>query len=896
MKVLLAGTSRHAVFACLALFAAVAPARAFAQDVQAAEEEAMPAEEEAQAAPDVGGTEAAEGTGNAIVVTATKREQTLQQIPVAVSVTTADAIERAQVRDLKDLQTLVPTLRVTQQQSSAATNFIIRGFGNGANNPGIEPSVGVFIDGVYRSRSAAQIADLPDVQRVEVLRGPQSTLFGKNASAGVISIVTREPQFKFHGNLEASYGNDNAVVVKGLVTGPLTDTLAASLSAGINKRDGFVRDLGWGGKSNERDRWFARGQLRFEPNDQLKLRVIADYDKSDETCCAVVNLRRSAATGAVKFLGGHVNDYRTPFADVAWSNFPSSNKIENWGLSGQADYQVGPLKVTSISAWRESHTLTNQDSDFTSADLIGSNVGDIDIGTFTQELRLSAGFLDKFNAMVGGYYFDENVRYRNSLTYGTQFRPYVDLLSGGGVTLLETQVLGLPLNTFQKDGQGIFDDFRLDNTAWSVFGNLDFKLREGLTLTLGGNYTRDRKNVVSNTVSTDPFSALDLVAIGNGVIRNTVIAQQVGAALGQSSPATAAQIAGFSGSDPTTYAAIVGGATAYANANQTNPAINPLLALRPLQFLPPFLNIPNAVEDGKTRDGKFSFTARLAFDLSQHVNAYLSYATGFKASSFNLSRDSRPLASDIPALTSAGLILPNLTTGSRFAGPENSKVYELGIKANWDAASANLTFFSQEIAGFQSNIFTGTGFALANAGKQSTFGIEFDGQVRPVRSLALNVAFVYLDPKYDSYPNSPLGDASGTRPAGIPCLSATLGAQWSQPLGNGDRVILRGDYHYESPVQILEGLPGFIQRDALGNVVSYQPALDAARPFRREVNELSASFTYAMANGLELSVWGRNLLDDRYIVAIFDSVAQAGSISGYPNQPRTYGVAARFKW
>ncbi|RYE53536.1 MAG: Plug domain-containing protein, partial [Hyphomicrobiales bacterium] len=118
--------------------------------------------------------------GNDIIVTASKRSQTLQDTPVAVSVTSAAQLEESQIRDLIDLQSSVPSLRVSQLQSSANTNFIIRGFGNGANNAGIEPSVGVFIDGVYRSRSAAQIGDLPNVERIEVLRGPQSTLFGKN--------------------------------------------------------------------------------------------------------------------------------------------------------------------------------------------------------------------------------------------------------------------------------------------------------------------------------------------------------------------------------------------------------------------------------------------------------------------------------------------------------------------------------------------------------------------------------------------------------------------------------------------------------------------------------------------------------------------------------------------
>ena len=168
---------------------------------------------------------------NTVTITATKREQTLQDVTVAVSVVDDQVIEKANIQDLGDLQSLVPSLSVGQLQSSANTNFVIRGFGNGANNAGIEPSVGVFIDGVYRSRSASQISDLPNLQRVEVLRGPQSTLFGKNASAGVISIVTRKPQFEQGGAVEGSFGNFNSYRVKGDITGPLSDTVAYSASA-----------------------------------------------------------------------------------------------------------------------------------------------------------------------------------------------------------------------------------------------------------------------------------------------------------------------------------------------------------------------------------------------------------------------------------------------------------------------------------------------------------------------------------------------------------------------------------------------------------------------------------------------------------------------------------------
>ncbi|MGN6496823.1 MAG: TonB-dependent receptor, partial [Tsuneonella sp.] len=229
--------ARLALLAGTATFAF--PALAQAQDAAAEATAQQTTDSDADKIPDA----ADSGTGNEIIVTATKREQTLQDTPVAVSVTTAETIERAQIRDVTDLATVVPSLRVTQSQSQFATTYSIRGFGTSGNNLGLEPSVAVFVDGVYRSRAIAQISDLPEIQRVEVLRGPQSTLFGKNASAGVISIVSKQPSFDFGGSVEASYGNYDALVVKGYLTGPISDTIAASVSAGYNRRDGYVTNL-----------------------------------------------------------------------------------------------------------------------------------------------------------------------------------------------------------------------------------------------------------------------------------------------------------------------------------------------------------------------------------------------------------------------------------------------------------------------------------------------------------------------------------------------------------------------------------------------------------------------------------------------------------------------------
>jgi len=853
-------------------------------------------------------------TGNEIIVTATKREQTLQDVPVAVTVATAEALQRAEVRDLQDLTSIVPSLRVTQLQSSANTNFIIRGFGNGANNPGIEPSVGVFVDGVYRSRTAAQINDLPNISRVEVLRGPQSTLFGKNASAGVISIVTEQPRFDFGGSVEASYGNYDSRVARAYLTGPLSEAVAASIAGGWSKRDGHTRDLGTGDRTNERNRWFVRGQVLIEPSSNFRARIIADYDSIDENCCAVVNLQSSlppqlgglpggGATLVIQQLGGQVTDPDHPFRNIVYNNINSTNDIDNWGLSAQFDLDLGAGQLASITAYRRGSAVTAQDPDFTSADLINPVAGDVEIDTFTQELRFNTEIGDFANVLLGAFYIKDKVDQTGRLYWGADTRPYasalIGSLSGGSVpniTALEGllgTLEGNPakyINSFFRRGDGNDEAFSLDSEAFSIFGQVDIDLAPGLTLTLGGNYTKDTKNYTVAIDGSDVFSQIDLVADGNIAIYQQGLATTIGGPgfLNLGRPATAEEIGAFAVGNPAAFGAISAGSQAFANANDENPAINPLLALRPLQFLPQFLDVPNSVEDGRISDDDFSYTVRLAYDINSTVNVYASYATGFKAASVNLSRDSRPFPRDRAALETAGLARVNQTYGTRFASPEDSTVYEVGVKANWGLASANVAVFQQEIAGFQSNVFTGSGFALANAGKQSTFGVEFEGRAQLFDGFTANLGVTYLDPKYDDFKFSTVGDLSGTRPGGIPTWTVVIGGLYERDLGDG-KLILSSTYHYESDVKITEGLGGFLP-------LGVEAAIAAADPFHRQVDELTASVAYVFDSGFEVSVWGRNLLDDRYILQVFDSVAQPLAISGYPNQPRTYGVTARYRF
>jgi outer membrane receptor protein involved in Fe transport len=327
-------------------------------------------------------------------------------------------------------------------------------------------------------------------------------------------------------------------------------------------------------------------------------------------------------------------------------------------------------------------------------------------------------------------------------------------------------------------------------------------------------------------------------------------------------------------------------AGAVAMADLSDPTQNPFVGLQALQFLPQMLDLPNAANDGTSADEKFTYTASISHDFSDQLNVYLTYATGYKATSWNLSRDTRPTQGEYDALVSAGVTLPNnLTIGTRLAGPEESEVVELGIKYNAPWGYVNAAFFNQTIEGFQSNVFTGAGFNLANAGEQSVDGVEVDVMLRPTERLSLGVSGTYLDPFYDSFIGANVGgaaeDLSGTKPGGIPELTLSLIGSYDFTILGWDAWV-QADYRYDKEVDIQDG----------GDQSAANILLETTGSRTREVGLLNASVGIAR-NGWEFRVWGRNLTNDEYLITWFPSVAQTGSFSGYPNQPRMWGASIR---
>ena len=826
-----------------------------------------------------------------IIVTATKRETTLQATPVAVTVTTADTIEKARILDLQDLQSVVPSLRVNQLQTSQNVNFIVRGFGNGANNAGIEPSVGVFIDGVYRSRSAAQIGDLPKLERAEVLSGPQSTLFGKNASAGVVSITTAAPKYETQGHFELGVGSFSEFVGKAYVTTGVSENVAVSLGGSYNTRNGFFESVAGQSAVNDKNRWNIRGQALIEPSDATTIRLIADYSQIDEICCAVTNIINEGAAGALQFLGGPnaIADANDPFALNSYFDSDPVNTVDDYGVSMQIDHDFANFALTSISSYRSNSSFYDQDADYSSLDSLTVS-SDQEIDTITQELRLTSTTGEKLDWMVGGYFFSEDINQVGGLDFGVDTRPYFDVLLGGPDTLAGLEPLyGVPVGTWFGDQTQTVETFTQDNTAWSIFGSADYHLSDRLTVTGGLNYTNDKKTVTGSTVNNELFASLDLfntptllgvplpdVLLGAELPNLFLACGATDVPTLLASPACGGPLAGLTG------AQAFGAVQAGVNAG--------VQGLQGLQFQPQFLAFPNSVEDGKTDDSKLTWTARVAYEANDNLNVYASAATGFKSTSWNLARDSRPFASDEAALVAAGLNQNNQTYTGRFANPEDAFVLEVGMKGKFNNGSFNLAVFDQTIKDFQGNAFVGGGFILTNAGQTSVRGFEVGAKYNPTDRLSVGFDATVLDSNYDSFTNAPgpgleadgsdnTVDLTGRRVGAIPTLAFSTFLNYEYEFNNGMTSYFHADYQHESEVPITNVLRTITPERAIG--------------ITRQIDLVNASVGLKMENGFGVQLWAKNIFGDEFLRSIFPGVAQTGIVNAYRNSPGTYGINLR---
>lgn len=866
-----------------------------------------------------------------VIITAQGRAQALADVPLAVSAISADTLQQTGANDIRALNQVAPSLLVSSTGSEANGSARIRGVGTVGDNPGLESSVAVFIDGVYRSRSGIGLSELGDLERIEVLRGPQGTLFGRNASAGIINIVSKGPESVFSAGAEASYGNYNALRLQGYVNAPLGSTVSGRLDGVFMKRDGFYQDVTNKRDVNNRNRYFVRGQLLFEPSSDLKIRLIADYTHRDEDCCGAVyvdssinpnigGLNDPAQNNIVRVLrdlgqpmAAFTNPYSRNLYVSAGRSYAGTTK--DWGGSVQVDWTLGNVKLTSITGYRDYVASQGSDTDYSAVDLLYRAPGDNSargFKTFSQELRLNGtAFGDKLDWLVGGYFANEDLTLTDNLRFGTQYGRFATcrIVSGSALAALYSPTsagcLAARPAAFGAASPVIYAAFdRLDGISdkgatrdrfvqnsrnWALFTHNIIHVATGLDLTLGLRYTNERKRL-NATFGNDNAACTANQAALLPLRSTAALTATVDALLGLSCQ---------------------GNSTAELNGV--------------------------SITDTRKED-QFTGTAILSYKPTDDLLLYGSYSRGYKAGGFNLDKS----ALKVPILTFAAVGGAQALVRNLQFAPETNAAFEIGFKYSTRKFSLNVSAFRQEFKNFQLNTFNGTVFLVQNINgctanlnggdrDQSKFsaasnynaaaattgacaagdvsygvvsqGVEMEASLVPARDFRVGLGLTYADTHYRDQlvgndAGAPLDQAlrklPGRHLSNAPEIVATASVAWTPQLGSS-------------------GLSGLIYFDTR-MTGDYNTGSDL---FPQKEQD-----GYALVNGRigirgkderwAVEFWAQNLLNQNYTQVAFNSPFQEGAasapftdpqfpggrqiFSAYLAEPRTYGATVRFKF
>jgi iron complex outermembrane recepter protein len=838
-------SSRRAVSLVLAISAAFAGAQALAADASSA-----PALEE-------------------IIVTAQKRSENLQDVPISVVAISAQQIKDAGITDIRNLAILTPGLTVTSEGNETITTARIRGIGTVGDNAGLESSVGVNIDGVYRPRNGVAFGDLGEIEQIEVLYGPQGELFGKNNDAGVINVTTKRPSSTYGAMAEVTGGNFNDREFRTSVTGPLSDIMAGRLYVGYQQNSGFLQVVNGVGPSeqnntNNRKAYNGRGQLLITPNDNVDFLLIADYAKRNESCCSAVVQYPGPFQGLVNVfastpaLGGKTGALgdspligtpgvtRLPNSYVAYDNQIITQHVRDMGVSGELNWNLGFGKFTSITAWRDNTVAGGNDVDYTGIDLLSypdnGNANSTDFKQFSEELRL-AGKAGSLNWLVGGFFNNEILSTRTLGAIGSQFETYISAVasasSGQGVNpLYVSQLTGnAPGATFF--GTGYNDGYQQTARSFALFTNETWNITQGLDLTVGLRGTEEKKTATASFNS------------AGGGPGCSALLSHVGAVLAQPAPAPLFLLGYgcFSGLDP-----VINGGTF----------------------------------DQSNTENNLSGTMKLSYRFNEEAMVYASAANGYKAGGYNLSRVTKPAtAPGVGTLFDQLGLTPDYDT---HFPRETVASGEVGIKTTlFDRTlRVNAAVFYQKYTDFQLNTFTGIQFVVTSLRSVVSKGVDVDfAWATPISGLTIAGGVTQDLTNIDNFGNA-LSDFCG--PGNTAC-----------PMRNNDRLSFAPLWSTALSASYLMPLSG-----TLGIRTSVEEKYSSSYNTGSDLDPRKIQSGFGLLNariGLgaldeswAIEAWGANLADRYYYAVAFDSPFQYNTITSYLGAPRTFGLTARVKF
>jgi outer membrane receptor protein involved in Fe transport len=771
-----------------------------------------------------------------VTVTAQKREQDLQDVPITITAIGSQLLRDSGVRDIKDLTLLTSGLVVTSTSSEVSTTARIRGIGTVGDNIGLESSVGVVIDGVYRPRNGVGFGDLGELERIEVLKGPQGTVFGKNTSAGVINVVTKRPSFETEAEAVLTGMNYNGYEAATSINGSLIDDkLAGRLYAGYRVRDGLY-DVNTGDGTREtredadRDVVTARAQLLFTPSETMNALFIADYATRNENCCGAVQINDGATAPLMDAVSADSGVARPadPFERIQYADRSDGQQIRDMGVSAELNFDRSFGKITSITAWRNFETTIGQDADYSTGDVLWRNSRGPNGNEFQQlseELRFS-GETDKVEWMVGAFFAKEDLDSELNLRYGADFETYYSLvLSAGMAPTLVNILTGRPAQTAYPNGAGYQDSFDQSSDSFALFTNETFHFTDRVRGTLGLRYTKEKKDLDSSYTNSDN---------GAGCAASRARYPIVSAVL----PATA-----------------VPGWYNFGCATFADPIYNGVSTSQ------------------KIDESELSGTVKLAMDFSDQLMGYLSYARGYKASGFNLDRERTPIAS-----TGAPLFAFD---GDTSFLPETVDSYELGAKyaSSNHMFRMNTSLFHQKYEDFQLNTFTGISFVVVSIPEVTSEGVDLDFDLAPTDGLVFNAGVTYAKTEYGDFtpPFAALFRLPGAQMSFAPEWSASLATTYEHNLGNSMKWRVNVGAKYTSEYNTGSDLNPAKLQDAMTLV-------NARLGIGGQDDKWS------------LEAWAQNLTDEEYYQVVFDATLQTGTFDAYLGAPRTYGLTLRLQF
>jgi outer membrane receptor protein involved in Fe transport len=869
-----------------------------------------------------------------VIVTAQKRTEDVQDVPISITTFSGEFMVDSGLNTLQDLSLFTPNLTLSHSSQVANNRIIMRGVGSVGDNA-IEPSVAVFIDGVYYPRTASVVGSLTDLEMVEVLRGPQGTLFGRNASMGALNIRTARPGDEFEGSLRASYGNYNAMRIAGMLSGGIMDNTAARLSFSYSDRDGYGDNTFTTGQSaSDVGEWkdlSLRGKLYFNPTDNLDITLSLDYSEVDNgggvievktdtlipaylpTLSTILNPPLDTTTPPTYTFspGGPTPDGANTYDYVINQDHRDLADDRQMGFAADISLDVGEHTIRSITSFRDWSNDTFESALRLPADLLNRVTG-YDTETVSQEFQLLSPTGGRIEYVAGLYYYDEEYTIDQNFDLGADFcSPAIGNLVGAGSIASGAAAAAALAAGLGPTLGAILIPLGFDAATVS---NIAFAIASG---------------VLNGTITTPA----QIEAFG--VPAAAAPAVLAGAAAGAAGLTPANVLAGANGIGNLAAAACAAGAQTAAIEGQFNQNMNSFALYGQLTFnvndrlrltgglrwtddekdgsfiqqlnnpivdapsnspystigLPFSVNlrIEESFPNLSFSDTELTWLANISYYVTNDFMVFGTASTGYKSGGFN---------SD-----GANRVIP------RSFSSETVNNYEIGFKSSLldNRMVANLTFFLTEIDDFQDRQFDGVSFIVQNAGELRQQGLELDIQARPLAQLYTVIGLSYLDSEFQSFPDAtalpfviattppgivPTGqDLAGQRNHFSPEWQFSLMAEWTDKLGATNwNWFARGEFSH-------------ISEQNIGAETNQNP---------QSVQEAYSLFNgragfRSMDEKWEISGFVRNATDEGYCQTIFnqpigttlglvDPVSQGGMQRCVLGSPRTYGVEAVYRF